>query len=312
MQATALLPLPTPNARSLAGHSRIETRAEMGIEWWLRKRTCCAHACDAKMPAARNQQILGPARLPGPETFHRGEEVSMLRTKRRLAFHLAALATLLLAAASPAAAQLAKTKKMEAASGAQSSGGSVPLRVGLVISDAVRSYKTMVFLTRIEFGRRLAEKAEKIFGDTFASVQPMKDVPADPRAAEGLDLIVIIDAPDGRTQTGLFSSNTISLTARFTARTAKGEQFLQVQETDNEKFSSPSQGPDQVGETVVRKFIQELILSPTVRNLLAPAPAAPVAAQAQPVRDDSAALASAGLDVPPPPPWAKPGSERRP
>jgi len=222
---------------------------------------------------------------------------------------LATLLTAALAAAAlPAAAQSGLGggyAKKAASAEPQSSGARVPLRVGLVISDAVRSYKTMVFLTRIEFGRRLAEKAEKVFGETFASVQTMTDIPADPKAAGGLDLIVVVDAPEGHTQTGLFSSNTISLTARFTARTANGEQILQVQESDNEKFTSPSQSPDQVGETVVRKFIQELILNPTVRNLLAPAPAPAPKVE----RDDSAALASAGLDVPPPPPWGRPAAQ---
>jgi len=220
------------------------------------------------------------------------------------------LAAALAAAILPAAAQSGLgggAPKKSAAPEPQSSGSRVPLRVGLVISDAVRSYKTMVFLTRIEFGRRLAEKAERIFGETFASVQTMTDLPADPKAAGGLDLIVVLDAPEGRTQTGLFSSNTISLTARFTARTANGDQILQVLESDNEKFSSPSQGPDQVGETIVRKFIQELILNPTVRNLLAPAPAPAPKVE----RDDSAALASAGLDVPPPPPWGRSAAQSK-
>ncbi len=182
----------------------------------------------------------------------------------------------------------------------------MPLRVGLVISDSVRSYKTVVMLTRIEFGRRLADKAVKVFNETFTSVRQMTELPADPHALDGLDIVVIVEAPEGRTQTPLFSAAIFTLKASFTARTASGQLILQVQETATESSRSAGQGPDQVGEEVVRKFIQELILNPTVHNMLAPPPAAPAAVKV--ALEDTAAMDSAGLDVPPPPPWSTPST----
>jgi hypothetical protein len=232
---------------------------------------------------------------------------------RRLFPWAAIFAAMLVVCASPLAAQTAKARKTAAASGQQTTGGSVPLRVGLVISDATRAYKTMIFLTRIEFGRRLADKAVGIFKETFTSVQELSGLPA-PGGYGDLNLVVAVEVAEAHTQSPFLSQPNYYLTARFTVWNASGQQILQLQEYATDKSNSPAAGPDSVGEAVVRKFIQDLVLNPAVRNLLAPAPApaAPVAAAAQPERDDSAALASAGLDVPPPPPWAQPGSNRRP
>lgn len=225
--------------------------------------------------------------------------------KPRFHILLALVSTALMAAAalgaSPAAAsQIAKEEKQAAASGAQTSGGSVPLRVGLVISDATRSFKTMIMLTRIEFGRRLSDKATKIFNETFATVRPMTELPAGPQGYDGLDLVVVVEVADGHTQTPFLGTPTYFLTARFTVLNAKGQQILQVQEFANDK-GSPASGPDSVGETVVRKFIQELILNASIRAMLAPTPVAPV--ETKPALADTAVMDSAGLDVPPPPPW---------
>lgn len=214
-----------------------------------------------------------------------------------------ALATVLAMCAPIAeAGQIAKDQKQAAASGAQTGGGSVPLRVGLVISDGVRSYKTMIMLTRIEFGRRMATQAEKVFNETFASVRVMSGLPSDPHGYEGLDLIVAVESPEGRVQTGFFSPSTFTLTVRFSVRNASGEEIFQTQETASEQSKSVAEGPDQCGQVVVRKFIQELILNPRVRALLAPAPAPEVKA----VVPDTAVMDSSGLDVPPPPPWRLP------
>jgi hypothetical protein len=213
-----------------------------------------------------------------------------------------ALGVTLCAGAFPAAArQMAKAQKQATATGTQPQAGSVPLRVGLVITDATRSYKTMVMLTRVEFGRRLADKATTIFNQTFATVQPMSNLPSDPRTYGGLDLTVVVDLVSARAQTQLFAPTIFSLSARFTVLNSSGQQILQMQETSTEKSNSPAGGPDAVGEMAVRKFIQDLVLSPAVRAMLLPAPASQ--APAQPVLADTAAMDSSGLEVPPPPPW---------
>jgi len=59
---------------------------------------------------------------------------------------------------------------------------------------------------------------------------------------------------------------------------------------------------DRLGEAIARKFVQDFALDPHVRNLLAPAPAV----EAKPVLADTSIMDSAGLDVPPPPPWGRP------
>jgi len=234
----------------------------------------------------------------------------MQRRNSHIWLLVAALLALVVATGLPAEArQLAKQQKEAAASGAQTSGGSVPLRVGLVISDATRSYKTMIMLTRIEFGRRLAEKATKIFDETFASVRPMTELPSGPQGYSGLDLVVVVEVGDGHTQTPFLGTPTYFLTARFTVFNANGQQILQTQHSANDK-GSPASGPDSVGEATVRKFIQELILNPTIRAMLAPAPAAPV--ETKPVPADTALMDSAGLDVPPPAPWPTAGGQNLP
>jgi hypothetical protein len=222
----------------------------------------------------------------------------------RLRSHLVRLCAVLVAAAAlaafPAAGrQLAKAQKQAAASGQQSAGGSVPLRVGLVIGDEVRSYRQTVFLTRFEFGRRLANQAELVFNQTFSSVRSMRELSADPHAYDGLDLIVVVEGPEGSyRQSGLFTG-TMSLTVRFTVRDARGAQLFQLQETDTEKGSNANNIEDRLGETVSRKFVQDLLLTPRVREMLAPAPRVEPKVQLA----DTASMDSAGLDVPPPPPW---------
>ena len=230
------------------------------------------------------------------------ENYAGLRVKH-LAF-FCFLGFLLCCAPLPAAAQFAKAKKQEAASGQQATGGGVPLRVMLVISDSVRGYRPAVFLSHWDFGPRLARQAEKIFNETFAAVQIVSMVPTDPHALDSFDLVVSIESPDGRHQAAFFSYTEI-LSAVFVARRTNGQEVFRSQETDTEKGSgNPGGTQDQLGEAVTRKFIQELILNPNVRNLLTPAPPP----EAKPARDDSAALASAGLDAAPPPPWPNAGT----
>ncbi len=176
----------------------------------------------------------------------------------------------------------------------------MPLRVGLVISDATRSFKTMIMLTRVEFGRRMAEKATRIFNETFASVRPMTQLPAGPQGYDGLDLAVVVEVAEAHTQSPFLSQPNYFLTARFTVFNTNSQQIMQVQESATEK-GNVAAGPDAVGETVVRKFIQDLVLNASVRTMLAPPPAAPV--EVKPVLADTAAMDSAGLEVPPPAPW---------
>lgn len=225
----------------------------------------------------------------------------MLRESRRLTLIWAALAVAISMCASPARAQLAKAQKQQAAAGASSQVGHVPLRVMLYISDTVRGYRETSFLAHFDFGPRLAKEAEKVFHETFASVQVVSSVPADPRALDGIDMIVSIESPRGNHQAAFFSYSE-TLSAQFVVRKPNGQEIFRSQESDTEKGSgNPGGTQDLLGESVSRKFVQDLILNPAVRNLLSPPPA--VAAAPTPARDDSAALASAGLDVPPPSPW---------
>ena len=225
----------------------------------------------------------------------------MSRSRFHLFWLSAALAAAAALGASPAAAQMARKKEAAAASAQQPASGTTPLRVGLVISDAVRSYRQSVLLTRFEFGKHLASQVEAVFNQTFASVRNMRELPADPHANEGLDLIVVVEVPDGRYQQVGLITGMLSLTARFTVRDGHGVELFQMQETDAEKGTNANIIMERLTETVARKFVQDLLASERVRNMLAPAPAAPV--EVKVALDDTTVMDSSGLDVPPPPPW---------
>ena len=230
----------------------------------------------------------------------------MIRMRRHS--HLCILSAGLAACAAfsvfPAAArQIAIQQKQAAASRTQSSGGNVPLRVGLVISDDVRAYRTTYMLSHIDFGKHLATQAQLVFDQSFAAVRPMKELPADARAAEGLDALIVLDTLEGNARQSGLVSGTVTLSVRFTVRDAAGAQLFQLQETGSEKGSNTNNMLDRLGEAIARKFVQDFSMDQRARALLSPVPpAAP--AETKPVLADTAAMDSAGLDVPPPPPWS--------
>lgn len=224
--------------------------------------------------------------------------------------HLVWLSTALAAAAAigafPAAGrQFAKAQKQAAASGQQPTGGGVPLRVGLVISDEVRNYRTTYMLSHIDFGKHLATQAQLVFDQSFAAVRPMKEVPADAHAVGGIDLLIVPEALEGSARQSGLMSGTVTLVVRFTVRDASGAQLFQLQETGSDKGSNTNNMLDRLGEAIARKFVQDFSMDPRGRALLSPAyPAAP--AETKPVLADTATMDSSGLDVPPPPPWTPP------
>jgi hypothetical protein len=218
----------------------------------------------------------------------------------------AALAAATALSARPATAQmgLSGAKGSHVAGyGSQSSGVTVPLRVGLVISDEMRTYRTTYMLSHIDFGKHLATQAQLVFDQSFAAVRPMKELPADAHAVEGIDLLIVLEALEGSAHQSGLVSGTVTLVVRFTVRDASGAQLFQLQETGSHKGSNTNNMLDRLGESIARKFIQDFLVDPRVRSLLSPAPAAP--AEAKPVLADTSMMDSAGLDVPPPPPWAQ-------
>jgi hypothetical protein len=208
---------------------------------------------------------------------------------------------------------MAKATKQAAASGQQPQTGSVALRVMLVISDAVRSYHASIFLSRVDVGRRLAAQAEQIFGQTFAAIKTVSALPTDPGAYSGFDLVVVLEVPHCEIHSALFS-NPMTLTADFDVRNAKGAGIFRAHETANDDAKNLLNGADRLGQAVTRRFIQELLVNASVRNILSP----PAPVEVKPVLADTSMMDSAGLDVPPPPPWATvpvpslPGNSGRP
>ncbi|HKO03986.1 MAG TPA: hypothetical protein VJW51_04520 [Candidatus Acidoferrales bacterium] len=219
---------------------------------------------------------------------------------------LVLLSTALAAAATvgvfpSASGQVAKATKQAAASGQQpQSVGSGP-RVMLVISDAVRGYRVPNFLSHIDFGRRLASEVETLFPQSVVVVRTESSLPADPRAYDGVDLVVVVEAPVGSISAGFFG-NPMTLAATFVVRNTKGEEMFRARETASEKAQNPNNGADRLGEAVTRQFLQKLLSSASVRNILSP----PAPVEVKPVLADTSMMDSAGLDVPPPPPWAQP------
>lgn len=228
----------------------------------------------------------------------------------QLRIRLMVLAAALAAAATVgglpcASGQFAKAQKQAAASGQQPQNvGSGP-RVMLVISDAVRSYRVPVFLSHIEFGRRLASAVERIFPQSVAVVRTETSLPADPHAYNGVDLVVVVEAPVGSFQVGFFGSP-MTLAVTFVVRNTKGEEVFRARETASEKAQNQNYGADRLGEAVTRQFLQKLLSSASVRNILSP----PAPVEVKPVLADTSMMDSAGLDVPPPPPWLQPAGAR--
>lgn len=183
-----------------------------------------------------------------------------------------------------------KPQQTAAASGAPSQNGRVPLRVMLVIPDAVRAYRVRNRLAFATFGRGLANQAEKLFTRKFAAIKLLPTLPPGPLEAEGVDLVVIFEVPRGE----YHSNGQISLSAGFEVRDAKGEEIFHAQEEAEGQISN--NGEEQLGGSVVRDFLQELVLNERVQAMLAPKPAVV----------DTTEMDSGGLDAPPPPPWTEP------
>ena len=173
----------------------------------------------------------------------------------------------------------------------------------LVMSEAVRSYRVAVFLSHIDFGRRLAAQVEKIFPQSVTVVRTEASLPADPSAYNGVDLVVVVEQPEGSIQTGLFQfSNPMTLAVTFVVRSTKGEELFRAHETATDHAQNANNGADRLGEAVTRQFLQELLSSVTVRDILSP----PAPVEVKPVLADTSIMDSGGLDVPPPAPWAQP------
>lgn len=199
-------------------------------------------------------------------------------------------------AGAQAAAGLTKDQQA-AASRPAATGGKVPLRVMLVVSDALRGYKVHEGLVHLDFGGRLARKAEKNFEDTFASVQVVAEAPAVAHPPVGIDLIVSIESPHGWDKfSGIFSV-TENLSVVFVARRPSGEEIFREQESASEDGNRAAT-QDRLGDAVSRQGIQNMLLSPAIRDLLSGGPAVSTKAE----NSDSSMLGSGGLEMPPPPP----------
>ncbi len=196
----------------------------------------------------------------------------------------------------------AKEQKAAAASGAApTQGNGSRLRVMLVISEAVRVYRYPLFLSHVDFGQRLATQAEKVFGETFASVKTVSALPTDPHGYDGVDLAVVLEIPQGEVHSGFFSKP-MTLTEVFVVHDAKGEEIFRAREVANDNAQNLYNGADRLGAAVTRQFIQEMLANASVRNILSP----PAPVEVKPALADTSMMDSAGLDVPPPPPWAQP------
>jgi hypothetical protein len=230
----------------------------------------------------------------------------MLRGRSHPVLLSAALAACMALCGLPAAAHgLSAARPQAAASGTQAPGSPSTWRVMLVISQAVRSYQLPTFLAHIDYGGSLARQFERVCQETFASVKTVSEFPADAHGYDGIDLVIVLDVPQGGFRRGLLS-NTLSLTEGFAVRNTKGEEIYRVQESSSDSGLNLMHGPDRLSEVVSRQFVKDLLANANVRNALAPA--APVAApvETKPVLADTTVLDSGGLEVPPPAPWNQP------
>jgi hypothetical protein len=208
-------------------------------------------------------------------------------------------ATLALGAVPAGASQIAKEEKQAATAGQPSPGVSSSWHILLVASDAVRAYRGSIFINHVDFGKALVAEAEKVFGETFASVRTVSALPTTPDGYQGIDLVVELEVPHGEIHMAMFS-NPMTLTETFVVRNAKGAELCRLQETANDDAKNLNHGRDRLGEAVSRQFVNDLLSNALVRNALAPAAPAP---EAKAELADTAVMDSAGLEVPPPPPW---------
>lgn len=218
-----------------------------------------------------------------------------------MAFAVLAASALPASAGWQAAAQEKKAAVAAGAAPAQGN-GSRP-RVMLVISDAVRSYRASIMLTRVDLGKRLANQIESLFPQSVSVVSSVSTLPSDPHAYDGVDLVVVVESPQGSIHMGLLN-NPMDLAVTFVVRNTKGEELFRAHETATDHAQNMNNGADRMGAAVTRQFLQELLSSATVKNLGTP----PAPVEAKPVLADTSIMDSAGLDVAPPPPWAQPAA----
>ena len=171
-------------------------------------------------------------------------------------------------------------------------GGKLPLRVMLVIGGAARSYQARITFFHIKLGGCLASKMEKDFELEFSQLTTASEVPTSPHGLDNIDLIVSVENLRGEIHMSWHNTNPMTLAGDFSARNHKGEEIFRAQETVNVDAKDVNSGCDEVGEALSRQFLKDLLASPAMQALLTPKP-----------DTDTPIMDSAGLDVPPGPPW---------
>lgn len=221
------------------------------------------------------------------------------RPRHHLLWLSAALGAAVIADASPVFAQLAKADEQKAAEAAEQAGPS-QLRVLLVVSSTTQDYKYVFFLTRVAVGRLLREHTEKALGQSFAAVKVLDALPTDAQGFAGYNLAVLLESPHCEVH-GQGFHNVMTMTAEFAVRTARGDEIFRVREEAHENNNNLYHGGERLSEAVATQFVREMLANASVKNFLLPS-----APATKPAPEDTAAMDSSGLDVPPPPPWPMP------
>ena len=253
-----------------------------------------------RLPPSRRH---GPVPRPGHNLLLRPKTVTMRqhwlgnRIAPRTALHLIATLALATAASGQSGQPLASGQTASPPAPAASN-GKIPLRVMLVISDAVQTYKYSYFLTHVDVGRRLAGELQQAMEQAFSVVRSADALPSGPQVLERFDLVVVLEVPQCEAH-GAGFSNAMSLVEEFGVRAPDGKEIFHDRVSASNKNHNLYAGADSLSAAVSSQFVQDLLSNAGVRLLLSPAPAQ----EANAKRDDSAALAFAGLDVAPPIPW---------
>lgn len=119
----------------------------------------------------------------------------------------------------------------------------IPLRVGYYISPAIRNFAETIYGVRFEVGLRLAAKVDEHFRRTFRAVTPLYRFPPNPREAEELDVVIVIEQPKlVAPRTGLFDIDP-KLTVPFSVHTVAGERMDQITEESSVRVFMGSLNP---------------------------------------------------------------------